>query len=275
MTVFLLLMVLMSSSDDTAGMFSPHEDGDQISIHKYKRASSGSTDQISGSKRTTSQSSSAPIDPCADASVASVLLAECDSAVFCPDPAVISPESLATVEDQYFPRSGRIQVGERRVSLCTRRSPTSNQPQLPDLVEEQWRQIQLPAPVIEVQPADHRTLVNLDTYTQAPQETFRHTTTLLGQQVDIRANATMWHWDLGDGSPVISEDHPGTAFPDPAGYFHYRQPGNYTITLTIDWEAEFSADQGGTWQTIPGTGQTTASLNIEVGEHRPRLQYNP
>src|SRR5690625_4606045 len=101
-----------------------------------------------------------PPAPCADASVASVLFGGCDSAVFCPDPAVISPESLATVEDQYFPRSGRIQVGERRVSLCTRRSPTSNQPQLTDLVEEQWRQIQLPAPVIEVQPADHRTLVN-------------------------------------------------------------------------------------------------------------------
>src|SRR5690625_3889719 len=85
----------------------------------------------------------------------------------------------------------------------------------------------------------------------------------------------MWHWDLGDGSPVISEDHPGTAFPDPTGYFHYRQPGNYTITLTIEWEAEFSANQGATWQTIPGTGQTTASLDIEVGEHRPASNTTP
>jgi len=61
----------------------------------------------------------APIDTRADASVASVLFEECDSAAFCPDPAVISPESLAVAEEQYFPQSGRIQVRERQVPLCT------------------------------------------------------------------------------------------------------------------------------------------------------------
>src|SRR5690625_1714536 len=212
---------------------------------------------------------SMPEKSCFSPNLGTAAVGACMHNFVCPDRTAVSPELLAAVREQYS-------IGPRDAAFCNdgpaqpRRSGS-----LRNVVTEEWRQIQLPAPVIEVQPADHRTLVNLDTYTQAPQETFRHTTTLLGQQVDIRANATMWHWDLGDGSPVISEDHPGTAFPDPTGYFHYRQPGNYTITLTIEWEAEFSADQEPTWQPIPGTGQPTASLDIEAGEHRPRLQYTP
>src|SRR5690625_2255278 len=270
-----LVLLAISSINTPSDRLDAESADDKIFLHYGSRSKPDSARTVKDDSRRGRSTSthrnyvSMPANSCFSSNLSTAAVGACMYNFICPDRAVVSPELLAEVREQYS-------IGPRDASFC---NDSTSQPRrsvsLREVVAEEWRQIQLPAPVIDVQPADQRTLVNLDTYTQAPQETFRHTTTLLGQEVDIRANATMWHWDLGDGSPVISEDHPGTSFPDPTGYFHYRQPGNYIITLTIEWEAEFSADQGATWQTIPGTGQTTATLDIEVGEHRPRLQYNP
>src|SRR5690625_2630011 len=235
-----LVLALLTIIPLDGGFNSWASDG-EITISRSQPKSTSTRTAKDDSRRGRSTSThrdyvSMPANSCFSSNLSTAAVGACMYNFVCPDRAVVSPELLAEVREQYS-------IGPRDASFCNDGAPQPRRSvSLREVVAEEWQQIQLPAPVIEVQPADHRTLVNLDTYTQAPQETFRHTTTLLGQQVDIRANAIMWHWDLGDGSPVISEDHPGTAFPDPTGYFHYRQPGNYTITLTIEWEAEFSAE---------------------------------
>src|SRR5690625_3535104 len=171
------------------GGFSSGTNDEEITISRSQSNSASARTTEDDSRRGRSTSThrnyvSMPANSCLSPNLSTAAVGACMYDFVCPDRAVVSPELLAEVREQYS-------IGPRDASFC---NDGASQPRrsvsLRDVVAEEWRQIQLPAPVIEVQPADRRTLVNLDTYTQAPQETFHHSTTLLGQQVDIRANAT-------------------------------------------------------------------------------------
>src|SRR5690625_3911464 len=239
-----LVLLAISSINTPSDRLDAESADDKIFLHYGSRSKPDSARTVKDDSRRARGTSthrnyvSMPANSCFSSQLSTAAVGACMYNFICPDRAVGSHELLSEVREQHS-------IGPRDPSFCNDGAPRPRRSvSLREMVAEQWRQIQLPAPVIEVQPADHRTLVNRDRYTQAPQETFRHTTTLLGQQIDIRANAIMWHWDLGDGSPMISEDHPGTSFPDPTGYFHFRTPVNYTNNLTLEWTTVFCTDHG-------------------------------
>src|SRR5690625_1972312 len=74
---------------------------------------------------------------------------------------------------------------------------------------------------------------------------------LLDTPVSVRATPTSYHWDLGDGN-TISTDNPGEPYPSTEISATYTQEGWYDITLTTTFSGQFSVD-GGPWQDIDGT----------------------
>jgi len=216
-----------------------------------------------------------PVDPCLDLGSVEFALGDCLGAAACRGSTPVDVTQLTDLELQNL-RSNTSRfgdVGRVDVNYCGSNAPDggSGTPSLSQLVERQWEQTRLPSPVIRLEPRDALTLVNLDTYAQAEQEPFTESLTLLGQEVFLRADPVMWHWDYGDGSPVVSEDHPGTYYPDPTGAYAYLQPGSFMITLVIDWRGQYSTNNRD-WHPIYGTGRTTSTAEIEVIEHRPRLE---
>ena len=84
-------------------------------------------------------------------------------------------------------------------------------------------------------------------------------TTLLGTPVIIRATASAYSWDWGDGVQSVTTK-PGAAYPNQtvAHTYLYRE-GPVTIRLTTSWRGSYSTDGGATWRSAPGTGHTTST----------------
>ncbi len=81
-------------------------------------------------------------------------------------------------------------------------------------------------------------------------------TTLLGQQVTIRAIPVKYHWDLGDGN-TITTTKPGKPYPSKQISSTYRYEGWYDVTLTTTFVGQYSL-AGGPWQDIQGTIEKTS-----------------
>ncbi len=86
-----------------------------------------------------------------------------------------------------------------------------------------------------------------------------HAGQLLGQPADVRFTPVIWHWAYGDGSAKAAADPGGTwaalgvaEFGHTPGSHVYRERGSYTITLTIEYRAEYRY-AGGPWVPIAGT----------------------
>ena len=76
-------------------------------------------------------------------------------------------------------------------------------------------------------------------------------TELLDTPVAVRATPSSYHWDLGDGN-TITTNNPGEPYPSTEISATYTQEGWYDITLTTTFSGQFSVD-GGPWQDIDGT----------------------
>src|SRR5690625_6429747 len=188
-----LVLLAISSINTPSDRLDAESADDKIFLHYGSRSKPDAARTVKDDSRRGRSTSthrdyvSMPANSCFSPDLSTAAVGACMYNFVCPDRAVVSPELLAEVREQYS-------IGPRDASFCNDGAPQPRRSvSLREVVAEEWQQIQLPAPVIEVQPADHRTLDHLDTYTQAQKETFRHITTLLVQQIDIRANAIMWH----------------------------------------------------------------------------------
>ena len=89
-------------------------------------------------------------------------------------------------------------------------------------------------------------------------------TTLLGSPAEVRFTPVSFMWDHGDGSSTTSATG-GAAwaslgvaeFSETATSHVYDRPGDYTITLTIQYSAEYRIG-GGEWRPLAGTVPSTA-----------------
>lgn len=96
--------------------------------------------------------------------------------------------------------------------------------------------------------------------------------TLLGRSADVRFTPTTYHWTYGDGTAATLATKGGTwaelgvAEFDPTPTSHvYEQLGDYTITLTIDFAAEYRF-AGSEWRPVVGTITLPANdLHLRVG----------
>lgn len=96
--------------------------------------------------------------------------------------------------------------------------------------------------------------------------------TLLGRPADVRFTPTTYRWAYGDGTSATRTTKGGTwaalgiAEFEPTPTSHvYEQVGDYTITLSIVFAAEYRFN-GGSWRPVVGTITLPANdLYIRVG----------
>lgn len=90
------------------------------------------------------------------------------------------------------------------------------------------------------------------------------TTTLLGTPAEVRFTPVSFTWDHGDGSSMTSGTGGATwsalglaEFSETATSHVFDRAGDYTISLTIRYSAEYRIG-GGAWQALAGTVPSTS-----------------
>jgi hypothetical protein len=144
-------------------------------------------------------------------------------------------------------------------------------PSLPDLVEREFRNLQVPALRVQTQPRD-RTLVNLDTifYVEPGQRDFP-VGRILGRDVVIRVEGVSYVWNFGDDQTFTSTS-PGAKYPSEEIVHRYRSAGETVRPfVTVTYRGSFSVDGGG-FQRIPGTVTVVGPpSDLEIAEARSEL----
>jgi hypothetical protein len=84
-------------------------------------------------------------------------------------------------------------------------------------------------------------------------------TTLLGNAAEVRFTPTSFVWDHGDGTTITSASGGATwaalglaEFSETSTSHVYRRPGEYVISLTVQYSAEYRIGEG-SWRQLPGT----------------------
>jgi hypothetical protein len=98
--------------------------------------------------------------------------------------------------------------------------------------------------------------------------------TLLGQRVDIIAEATEYTWQHGDGGRTTTES-PGAPYPSKEIIHRYADAGT-TVRPRVDvtYSARFRVN-GGVWQDIDETVTITGPEgSLRVSEATPTLSGN-
>ena len=127
------------------------------------------------------------------------------------------------------------------------------------------------APGVTVQPNGGRALIHMPTiYYATDVETRGFSARVIGQVVDLAVRPISYEWDFGDGSGWAGDD-PGAPYPDYTVHRTFDTLGTFTATLTTTWSGVYRVD-GGAWQDIDGTVQTTSSADpVETVERRTHL----
>jgi hypothetical protein len=131
----------------------------------------------------------------------------------------------------------------------------------------------LPSLEVQIQPSD-RTLVNFETNFYAEPEAFEREVTLLGQDVDVRADPVAYDWTYGDGATEQTES-PGAPYPD-LQVTHSYEDADVTVrpSVAVTYEAEFRVGDGD-WEPIPETVTISGPpVELEVVEATPVLSGN-
>lgn len=130
----------------------------------------------------------------------------------------------------------------------------------------------IPTPGRQQMEPDGWAVAGLDTNFYAITSTHLVNGTLLGRPADVRFTPTTYRWAYGDGTSATKHT-PGARWaalgiaefePTPTSHV-YEQVGDYTITLSIVFAAEYRFD-GGPWRPVVGSITLPANdLHIRVG----------
>nr|WP_240894785.1 PKD domain-containing protein [Kineococcus siccus] len=123
---------------------------------------------------------------------------------------------------------------------------------MPTVTIEDVRRIGLPPATATLQPDSGQVAINLAVNLMATAGQVTRTVDILGFPVTIRATPVTYRWTCGDGAVVGPTSDPGAPWPALTVTHTYRQPGNYEITLTTAYTAEYSVAGLG-FQPIAGT----------------------
>lgn len=103
---------------------------------------------------------------------------------------------------------------------------------------------------------------------------------LLNLAARVRFTPIAWHWSYGDGATANTSTPGGTWAQSGLAEFQttstshiYRAPGTYTITLTIDYRAEYQFSSSG-WESIPGSISLFANRLIAAAGSAKTLLMN-
>jgi hypothetical protein len=130
----------------------------------------------------------------------------------------------------------------------------------------------IPTPGRQQMEPDGWTIAGLDTNFYAITGQHLVTGTLLGRPADVRFTPIAYRWAYGDGTSATKNTAGGTWAgqgipefePTPTSHV-YEQVGDYTITLSIVFAAEYRF-AGGSWRPVVGTITLPANdLHIRAG----------
>jgi hypothetical protein len=130
----------------------------------------------------------------------------------------------------------------------------------------------IPTPGRQQMQPDGWTVAGLDTNFYAITQQHVVPGTLLGRPADVRFTPTAFHWNYGDGTAATKPTKGGTwealgldeFEPTPTSHV-YEQLGDYTITLSITFTAEYRFD-GSAWRGVVGNLTLPANdLYLRVG----------
>jgi hypothetical protein len=130
----------------------------------------------------------------------------------------------------------------------------------------------VPTPGRQQMEPDGWAVAGLDTNLYAITGTHVVNGTLLGRPAEVRFTPTSYRWAYGDGTSAVKNTKGATwaalgiAEFEPTPTSHvYERVGDYTITLSIVFAAEYRFD-GGPWRPVVGTITLPANdLHIRVG----------
>jgi hypothetical protein len=154
--------------------------------------------------------------------------------------------------------------------LCNPASPTPR-PAVPTVTISDIATF-VPTPGHQQMEPDGWTVAGLDTNFYAITAQHVVNGTLLGRPADVRFTPISYRWAYGDGTNATRGSPGGTWAaqgirdfePTPTSHV-YEQEGEYTITLSIEFAAEYRF-AGGPWRPVVGTITLPANdLHIRVG----------
>ncbi|WP_051681555.1 PKD domain-containing protein [Cellulomonas sp. HZM] len=135
-----------------------------------------------------------------------------------------------------------------------------------------FRRLPLAKPALTVQPDRGWVLVNKETIVYTDDVTQELTTEVLGQKIDVEADAQSWTWNWGDKTTDLTTTEAGKPYPHQTLWHTYQQLGTVHVTLTATWKGRWRLHGHTTWHDVLGTAQTTATSDpFEIRELRSRL----
>jgi hypothetical protein len=155
----------------------------------------------------------------------------------------------------------------------TQTASDTNNPPTPPTHASQLKGFRPQAPSLVIQP-NAWSLPTLPVNLYASATRHRVSGELLGWPVVVRFTPVAYHWSYGDGSGQ-SFTNPGEPVavqfsPTPTSH-RYRSPGRYTVSLRVDYRAEFRFE-GGSFDDIDGlVSARAADKTIEVLTVSPLL----
>lgn len=137
-----------------------------------------------------------------------------------------------------------------------------------EAIEHEWTTLTPQPSDIDLQPDTGWVLATVPTIAMAGDAPRLHAATLLGEAVEIRATASGYVWDWGDGTQTTTTD-PGRPYPNATLTHTFpRASDGSTVSLTTTWTGEFRVN-GGPWHAIAGT-ITSESPPVELAIYDPR-----
>ncbi len=138
-------------------------------------------------------------------------------------------------------------------------------------IEREWTQLKPQPSDIALQPNTGWVIATVPTVAMAADAPRLHAATLLGAAVDIRATASGYNWQWGDGSHTATTD-PGRPYPNATLTHTYpHAPDAANVALTTTWTGEFRIN-GGPWQDFDTTINSASNpVALTIYDPRSRL----
>jgi hypothetical protein len=138
-------------------------------------------------------------------------------------------------------------------------------------IQREWTQLKPQPSDINLEPNTGWIIATVPTIAMAGDAPRLHQATLLGANVDIRATASGYRWEWGDGSHTTTTD-PGRPYPNATLTHTYPHAEDAAqVSLATTWTGEYRVN-GGPWIDFDSTiSSSSTPVDLVIYDPRSRL----